>query len=123
MTQLVSYEYFLSWLQQAATETHVEIAKHLVKSTLHITLSGKFTFSDHREYRKLLDELAEAEINEINFHLECLDFVDSAALGMLLLALDVAESKHKRLVLSGATGQVKRMFDLSRFNTLFVISS
>ena len=47
------------------------------------------------------------------------NFVDSAALGMLLLARDEAEKYRKQLVLRGAAGQVKKMFDMARFNMLF----
>lgn len=47
------------------------------------------------------------------------DFVDSAALGMLLLARDEAQKHDKKLIISGIQGQVKKMFTVARFDSLF----
>ncbi len=97
----------------------MDITKHAKEDTCDIVLSGKFTFSDHEGFRAILQQLAEKEVRQVVLHMAKVDFVDSAALGMLLLALDEADKYQKRLVLSGATGQVKKMFDLARFDSMF----
>ena len=49
-------------------------------------------------------------------------FIDSAALGMLLLAHDEAKNNNKSISISGVQGQVKKMFDITRMNTMFTIT-
>lgn len=97
----------------------MEITKQLRQGTLDVTLSGKFTFKDHPEFREILQQIAEKDVQKVVMHMQRVEFVDSAALGMLLLALDETEKHKKQLVISGATGQVKKMFDMARFNTMF----
>lgn len=100
----------------------MEIIKHIDHATYDVTLSGKFTFADHPEFRDILQKIGDSAIKRVVFHMQKVEFVDSAALGMLLLALDEAEKHHKGLVISGATGQVKKMFDMAQFNTLFTMN-
>lgn len=84
-----------------------------------VTLSGKFTFNDHLQFREVLQQLPDPQVQQMVFRLQQVEFVDSAALGMLLLALDESRKNHKKLVLTGASGQVDKMFQMARFNTLF----
>ncbi len=84
-------------------------------------MSGTFTFSDHQNFRVVLEKIADNNIRDIHLHMENIEFIDSAALGMLLLANDEADRFHKKVVIAGAQGQVKKMFDAARFGTLFTI--
>lgn len=100
----------------------MEIIKNLSQGTYYVTLNGKFTFNDHPEFREILQRISAEDVNMLILQMSGLEFVDSAALGMLLLALDETGKYKKNLIISGATGQVKRMFDMARFNTLFVMN-
>lgn len=97
----------------------MEIATHLKQGTYDVTMRGKFTFNDHPIFREILQHIASDEAQKIVFHMAQVEFVDSAALGMLLLARDEAEKHKKHLVISGSVGQVKKMFDMANFSTLF----
>lgn len=99
----------------------MDITKQLVQGTCHLTCNGAFTFNDHPEFRAILDGFADASVQHVVMHLAGVEFVDSAALGMLLLALDESEKQKKPLTLQGAVGQVKKMFDMANFHTLFKI--
>ncbi len=99
----------------------MEISQHLEHGNRHVRLSGAFTFNDHAEFRDILNTIGEIETTQVTFHFYGVDFVDSAALGMLLLARDEAEKHRKRLILSGATGQVRKMFEMARFGSIFSI--
>jgi anti-anti-sigma factor len=99
----------------------MDIVKQLHQGTYDVAFSGIFTFNDHPEFRSILQKMEEKDVQNIVFGLDKLEFVDSAALGMFLLALDAADKAQKRLVLKGATGQVKKMFNLARFHTLFIL--
>jgi ABC-type transporter Mla MlaB component len=49
------------------------------------------------------------------------ELIDSAGLGMLLLARDEAKKDNRQLILKGPCGREKRMFGVTKFNTLFSI--
>ena len=62
-----------------------------------------------------------ASLKRLCIELSQVEFVDSAALGILLLARDEAEKSSTKLVLKSPQGQVKRMFEISKFHDLFNI--
>ncbi len=99
----------------------MEIIPNHHKGIYSVTLSGKFTFSDHTGFREILKKITESDVRQVILNMTTVDFVDSAALGMLLLARDEAQKHQKELVIHGATGQVKKTFDLAKFNALFVM--
>lgn len=87
----------------------------------HATLQGQFVFSDNLLFKTLLDNIANSAVKHIILYMEQVHFVDSAALGMLLLARDAAEKHHKTIIIEGLHGQVKRMFEMARFYEMFTI--
>lgn len=84
--------------------------------------SGRFTFVDNQHFRQFLKRI---ELNNTahTIRLECekIDFIDSAALGMLLILHDLAQEKGIRVMLCGAQGQFQRMIEISKFDLLFII--
>lgn len=90
-----------------------------------VTLAGRFTFSAHATFRDVLVGHVEAMSSggRVTFDLAGVEFVDSAALGMLLLAREAARRRSGAITIRGASGQVRRMLDVSRFDTLFTIEA
>ncbi|NPU68995.1 MULTISPECIES: STAS domain-containing protein [Bradyrhizobium] len=86
-----------------------------------IAMSGEFTFTDHIPFKQMVTEIFAAPGKAVVIDLSKLDFIDSAGLGMLLLARDEAKKTHRELILRGPIGQVKRMFTVTKFNTLFKV--
>lgn len=89
--------------------------------TYEVTMRGRFTFADNAKFRDVIQSISSSNIRQILLRMEQVEFVDSAALGMLLLAKDEAEKQKKGIVVQGAHGQVKRMFDLAHFNQFFTL--
>ncbi len=86
------------------------------------TLKGRFTFSDHEKFLEIVNNIKNGDTKTVTIDLSSIEFVDSAALGMLLLARDEAEKKQIKVELRGAQGQVAKMFKVSKFDTLFNIT-
>ncbi|MBN8531956.1 MAG: STAS domain-containing protein [Alphaproteobacteria bacterium] len=86
-----------------------------------IQMRGRFTFSDNPEFREVIQMISSGQVSQMMLDISRLDFVDSAALGMLLLARDEAEKHRIRLTLSEPVGQVKKIFNVVRFDELFTI--
>jgi HptB-dependent secretion and biofilm anti anti-sigma factor len=86
-----------------------------------VQMAGDLTFTDHATFKTMTDRLFGGAGPSVIMDLAKLDFIDSAGLGMLLLAKDTAEKSNRKLVLRNPTGQVKRMFGLTKFDTLFAV--
>lgn len=97
----------------------MKIIEFIERGTLNVSLYGKFTFVEHEAFRIILGKLQDSEIEGVVLNLKGVEFIDSAAMGMLLLARDEAGRQEKELLLAGAGGQVRKMFDMANFQNLF----
>lgn len=86
-----------------------------------VNINGKFTFTDNERFRSLLNSLLEQIPAKVVIDLEEVTYIDSAALGMLLLLRERMDEEKIALELCSPRGQVKQLFDLSKFDSLFTI--
>jgi len=89
--------------------------------TTTVELNGRFTFGDHSSFRKLIEEIRAHKSGTHVLDISGVEFIDSAGLGMLLLARDEGEKSKATVIIRGAQGQVKRMLEVARFDTLFTL--
>lgn len=87
-----------------------------------IVLQGRFDFNSHREFRDAVDCALKEAAPEIKVDLMGVDYLDSSALGMLLMLRDKAKGAGKSVVLTGARGAVKQVIDIANFGKLFVLA-
>lgn len=100
----------------------MDISSSVTVGTLNIMLSGRFSFSDHLAFRETIKQVAQKEVSQIVFDLTRVEYIDSSALGMLLLARDEASKHKKTITLHGALGQVKKTLEIAMFSTLFIMN-
>jgi anti-anti-sigma factor len=87
-----------------------------------IRLRGRFDFNTHREFREALDvAVADASAKEVAVDLGEVDYLDSSALGMLLMLRDKARLADKEVLLVNCKGAVKQVLDIANFGKLFSI--
>jgi anti-anti-sigma factor len=87
-----------------------------------IRLAGRFDFNAHREFREAIDQaLAQAEAPAIHVDLGEVSYMDSSALGMLLMVRDKARSSGKTVSLANTRGSVRQVLDIANFAKLFPI--
>ncbi len=86
-----------------------------------IEFSGQLTFRDHNSFNEIIDLLKETGINSCIFDLTKTDFIDSAALGMLLLVREAAITENVKLILRGVTGSVRDIMDVADFGAMLTI--
>lgn len=89
--------------------------------TTEAVFSGKFTFVDNAAFRSVLKLFDDEKVRCLVLDLGGVEFVDSAALGMLLIARDESSRTGKALILRHPAGQVKKIFEISKFYDLFSI--
>jgi anti-anti-sigma factor len=86
-------------------------------------ISDKLTSSDLSNFRELLSEIKQSPCKVIVLDLNNLDWIDSAGLGMLILAKELAEKEELELVLRSPRGHVKSLLELGRFEKIFNIQA
>jgi anti-anti-sigma factor len=86
-----------------------------------INLAGRFTFADNKVFGGVINDIVATQCKKLIIDLSLVEFIDSAALGILLLIRDKCEKSQVILALKNPQGQVKHMFEVSRFNDLFKI--
>jgi two-component system chemotaxis response regulator CheB len=98
--------------------TNVEPNEGKVK----IRLNGRFDFSAHRAFREsYVASLSDARVSEVEIDLGAVDYIDSSALGMLLMLREKAQAAKKSVTLANCTGAVRQMLDIAKFGKLFVM--
>jgi anti-anti-sigma factor len=98
------------------TSTLIQGGKAIVR------LIGRFDFSAHRELRDSCGKLLEAvEVRELDLDLGGVEYMDSSALGMLLLLKERADAVSKRVVLHNCKGTVRQVLDIANFGKIFSI--
>ncbi|MEP4032218.1 MULTISPECIES: STAS domain-containing protein [Stappiaceae] len=85
-------------------------------------LSGQLQYQDNGAFRTLVDDMVDAKVKNCVLELSDLTSIDSAGLGMLVIASDAGKQNGWSLTLSGAKGQVRKILDLSRFDQLMTIT-
>lgn len=90
-------------------------------SRLVVSLSGRFTAVDTPSFRQMIEDLPLDGKSGVIFDLAELQFVDSAALGLLVLARDTISDRSLPMSIRNLQGQVKKTFELFLFDQLFAI--
>lgn len=88
---------------------------------VEILLEGRFDRAATREFRGVLLRALREAPPALRIELASVDYIDSAALGSLLMAREMAGKEGKRITLAGATGMVRKALDIARFGDLFTL--
>lgn len=85
--------------------------------TVTIHISGRFDFSVHREFREAYKD---RPIGAVNYavDLKGTEYMDSSALGMLLLR---EHSKGSNILIGNCSPEIKQILAISNFSKLFEI--
>ena len=87
-----------------------------------VKLSGRFDFNAHREFRNAYEPVVtDPEVRSVSIDLGGVEYLDSSALGMLLMLRDKAGAANKSLALTHVQGPVKQVLDIANFGKLFKI--
>ncbi len=86
-----------------------------------LVFRGRLTFADHEAFHALVVALTEGRPKRCAVDLSNLDFIDSAGLGMLIMAHDAALEQNIALTLHGAQGSVRKILDITKFDEIVAI--
>lgn len=102
--------------------TAIQINTSVDNSKATIAMSGRFDFNSHRQFRDAYEQiLPKQDIREIEIDLGSVEYLDSSALGMLLLLREKAANTNKTLALVNCHGVVQQVLEVANFYRLFTI--
>lgn len=92
----------------------------LDNSQVMIKVEGRFDFSDHQAFREAY-EGQNSLINKYVIDMSTASYLDSSALGMLLLLRDYAGGDNANIEIVHCNDDVKKILTISSFEQLFTI--
>ncbi len=88
--------------------------------TAFIRVAGRFDFSFFKEFQQAYEAALTAPgVATITIELSGADYIDSAALGMMLLLRQKGNAVDRRVTLAGATGSVQEVLQIANFDQFF----
>lgn len=87
---------------------------------LTVTVEGRFDFSAHQEFRDAYED-ADTAVNKYVIDMAKASYLDSSALGMLLLLRDHAGGESANVRITRCNPDVKKILTISNFEQLFTI--
>jgi len=92
-------------------------------SAATLKLAGRFDFKAHREFREAVEKLLEQAAGKaVEVNMADVSYLDSSALGMLLMLRDKAKAASREVSLVGVNGNVRQVLDIANFSKLFTIN-
>lgn len=90
---------------------------------LRLALRGRFDFHSNGDFRRVYEgELESNGRGGIEVDLGGVDYMDSSALGMLLLLKERANTVSREIILVNCHGTVRQILDVVNFNKMFKIT-
>lgn len=91
-------------------------------STARLVLNGRFDFNCHGLFIQSTDPLLlNGRVDKLELDFEYVKYIDSSAMGMLLLLKERANCASKSITLVNCKGTVGQVFELMNFSRLFDI--
>lgn len=89
--------------------------------TLTIQVEGRFDFSIHQSFRNAYENSSDS-VERYDIDLRSATYLDSSALGMLLLLREYAGSEESNISISNGSDDIRKILTISNFDQLFTIN-
>ncbi len=90
-------------------------------SSATITISGRFDFGSHKEFREAYRNAPSGSGNTYIIDMSSTEYIDSSALGMLLLLREHAGGDNANVTIKGCRKEINDILNVSNFDKLFKI--
>ena len=97
----------------------VRVRKDLQTQTAFLVVTGKLTFGSYKEFTSAYSSLQGESLREYVLDLRQLDYLDSAALGMLLRFKEMVGAERREITILTSHNMVEEILRVSRFDALF----
>lgn len=87
-----------------------------------VILAGQFDFNSHREFRQACESvIGNANVSEVQIDFQKVTYLDSSALGMLLLVKEKVNAVNKSLALVNCKDSVRQVLEIACFGKILSI--
>jgi len=90
-------------------------------NTAILKISGRFDFSVHNDFRKAYKDI-DLTRGEYVVDLMNTEYLDSSALGMMLLLKEYAEDSSSTVRITNANNEILEILKIASFDKLFVVN-
>lgn len=90
-------------------------------NTLNITIEGRFDYDCHQDFSTSYKELSQPAQKKYLIDLSRVNYMDSSALGMLLVLRERVGGDRSDITLVGANSEIKKVLDIANFEKLFTV--
>lgn len=97
----------------------IESSRQDQGESLVLKVKGHFDFSLHKEFRQAYK--GEDDVKRYIVDLKETEYMDSSALGMLLLLREFASDRGSEVVLQSCSREVRKILEIANFQRLFRI--
>ena len=91
----------------------MELTEHQQGTATVLEINGRFDFAARREFKEAMDRLQQAGCRHVVLNIEHVSFVDSSALGLLVVAHQNLKLKEGRISLVNPQSYVRQILDLA----------
>jgi len=90
---------------------------------VEIQLQGRFDFAARRAFVAARDKALAGPASRIQINFAGVDYIDSAALGMLLILRERALSSGKSVHLADCSPTIRQLVEIAQFHRLFAFAA
>jgi anti-anti-sigma factor len=102
----------------------MDINVQVLDRSARITLPSRFEFGVHRDFRNAYIPLLDnAALHEVEIEMGKVDYLDFAALGMLILLNERGKDACKSILLVNVSAYAAQVLDAANFNRIFNIKN
>lgn len=99
----------------------MNIQTSVTDATFEARLSDRLSFADNGAFRKLLDDMQASPASRWVLDVSGLSAVDSAGLGMFIIAMETAKKAGRSLALRSPSQHVRKLIELSKMDRLIPV--
>ena len=99
----------------------MSIASRFDSGILYISVNGRFDFAVHHEFLEAI-KLLQNDIKSTEIDLSGTSYLDSSALGMLLMLHDKLSAAKLSIQLINPPVDVRRILEIANFDKLFTLN-
>ncbi|MDD9912674.1 MAG: STAS domain-containing protein [Alphaproteobacteria bacterium] len=93
-----------------------------VSGEFELKFDKTFDFESHKEFRQHIKDIMDKNPQRLSLNFADVEYLDSSALGMLMLAKHEADAKSAQIVITQLKeGHARKVLELVKFDQLFAI--
>lgn len=96
----------------------MRITEREINRTIILSTDGQFVFQTRKKFKEILQAALDKAPRHIVVNLEKVDYIDSAGLGLLLLAAESAKNSNIALSLVPPLGKAREVLKLANFSKM-----